>query len=185
MSWNSGLNQVIVMIVLGLHALEAVESLSFLDLLKGDQFVERLLANRDDLLDDVPEDAFTERRSRQRALICPPLIVPEILDKGGEVECKGGHITVEVVILVVLRELVKESVVRIRLVFEEVVGDDLEEEAEDAVRELRASFYLRSQVALDAVHDVQLEVEELAVDRVLGRRVEMRLHAVEHDLLVF
>ena len=74
------------MFLLGLHAFEAVEALSILNFLERDKFVEGLLTDRDDLLDHVPEDAFTERRSRQRALISPPFIKPELLDKGSEVE---------------------------------------------------------------------------------------------------
>jgi len=183
---NTSLDLVSVVLLFDLDVLKAVEALSVLNLLEGDKLIERLLADRNDLLEHVPENSFTERRSRQRALVGPSLLILELHDEGGEVQLHEGHVVVVVAVFVILSQLEKEPVVCVRVLLEVRVGNDLEEEAEHSVGELRATFIgcLRCQVTLNAVHDVQLKVEQLTVDRVLGGCVEVRLHAVEHDLAV-
>ena len=95
------------------------------------------------------------------------------------------HISAKVPVLIILRKLREESVVSVRVALEVGVGHNLEKEAEDSIAELGAAFLTRSQVTLDAMHDVQLEVKQLTVDTVFGRGVEVRLHAVESDFAVF
>ena len=182
---DTGLDLVSVVLVLGLDALEAVEALFLLNLLESDKLIERLLADWNDLLEHVPENSFTERRGRQRALVGPSLLVLELHDEGGEVQPHECHVAVVVTVFVILSQLEKEPVVCVRVLLEVRVGNDLEEETEHSVGELRATFHGGRQGTLDAVHDVQLKVEQLTVNRVLGGCVEMRLHAVEHDLAVF
>ena len=128
-SRNAGLDLVMVVLVLRLHALEAVEALSVFNFLEGDELVKSLLADGDDLLEHIPENAFAERRGRQRALVGPSLLVLEAHDKGGEVQLHEGHVTVVVAVLVVLRKLVEEAVVGVGIGLEVRVRNDLEEEA--------------------------------------------------------
>ena len=67
--------------------------------------------------------------------------------------------------------------------FEVLIRNDLEEESKDTVGELRSTLLVGSKVWLNCVHNVQFHVQELAVNGVLRRSVEMTLHASQLDIL--
>lgn len=122
-----------IVLVLDVDVREAVESLARLYFLEGHELVESRLTDRNDLLEDVPENALSERRSRKRTRIGPALFERELLDKGGQVKPEDTHHALKVAVLVVLSHLEEEPIVGIRVAGEVGVRNDLEEEAKDAV----------------------------------------------------
>jgi len=65
MSRDAGLNLGLVVQLLEVGAFEAVEAVALLYFLEGQEPVEGGLTDRNDLLEDVPQNALAERRSRQ------------------------------------------------------------------------------------------------------------------------
>ena len=118
MSWNTGLNLVFVELLLFFNALEPVEAVTLFDFLEGNQLVEGRLADRNDLFEHVPQNAFAERSSRQRALVSPPLFVLQMLDEVGEVEILVSLVDAKVPVLIVLCKLEEEPVVSVRVALE-------------------------------------------------------------------
>lgn len=110
---DAGIDLHLIVLVLVVDAREAVESLARLYFLEGHELVESRLTDRDDLLEDVPENAFSERRSRKRALIGPALFERELVDKGGQVKPENTHHALKVAVLVVLSHLEEEPIVGI------------------------------------------------------------------------
>ena len=113
-------------------------------------------------------------------MIGPALCELKLLHKGGEV--KPNHVLVAGDVL--LGQLEEEPIVRVRVVFEVGVRNDLEDEAEDTVGELRAALLAGRKIGLNAVDNMKLEIEQFTVNRMLRGRVEVRLHAVELDVAV-
>ena len=64
-SRDAGLDLRLVVQLLKVGAIEAVEAVALFDFLEGQEPVEGGLTDRDDLLEDVPQNALAERRSRQ------------------------------------------------------------------------------------------------------------------------
>lgn len=88
-------------------------------------------------------------------MVGPALFERELLDEIGEVKPEHTHHTLEVAVLIVLGHLVKESVVRIGVVGEVFVGNDLEEEAKDAIGELGAALFAGCKGGLNPMDNVK------------------------------
>ena len=174
----------------GLEMSRVVESLSFdlrrelvvevllLNLLVLSEGVESALSDGNHLLNDVPEDALAERSGGEATWVTPSSVEVEHVNELGEVDQLG-----DAVLTVVLNHLPQELVVEVIDDLEIFIRDDLEQEAEDTVGELRATLLIRGEVRLDGVHNMKLHVHELSVNTVLRRSVEVVLHSGELDIL--
>lgn len=93
------------------------------------------LSDRDDLIDDVPKDAFGEWGGCQGSLVSPSSIVIERSDEFSQIKL----VTVTCFLLLVVEHGLQEFVMVVvdALSLEVVVLNGLEYETEDAVRELR------------------------------------------------
>ena len=130
---DAGFDLHLIVLIFDVNAREAVESLAILYFLEGHELVESRLTDRNNLLKDVPKNAFAERRSRKTTLVGPALFERELIDEGGQVKPEDTHHALKVAVLVVLSHLEEEPIVGIRVAGEVGIRNDLEEEAKDTV----------------------------------------------------
>jgi len=167
---DGGGGQLVIVGLLVLLGGELVDDMLVLNLSVRVECVQGRLSDGDDLLEDVPEDAFGERRSCEATLVGPSSIGVQLF-----YECR--HVKLLSTALVVRDKGSKELVVVVRVAVKVCVGDNLENEAKDTVGELR-SFGCGHRM-----DDVHLQVIDDSIDGVLGGSVEMSLHTLQVDVL--
>ena len=138
---------------------ELVVKVSILDFLVLRERIQSGLSDRDHLLDDVPEDTLTERCSGQGAGISPSAVIVDVVNELSEIDELGdAHLAV------IINHLSEESIVEIIDDLEVLIRDDFEEESKDTVGELGSTLLVGSEIWLNGVNDVELHIQEFAVD---------------------
>lgn len=163
-----------------LFVLEVVESFFLINFSVVEEEIECRLADWDDLLENVPEDAFGERSSCERARVTPSSIVVQKLNKLGQVQL----LVLIGILLLSLKHLFQEYIMVIRKTIHskfEIIRNSTENETQDTISELRFVFLiLRIHVFwFKCMNDMHFKVKKLTIDRVLRWSMEMVLQTVE------